>query len=145
VRRSQPVYDTITVVMKRQFGVFIVRWLLNSVGLWIAVRLFGTGYSNVHVTAGTIEFLLAGLIFSIVNTILKPIITILSLPAILFTLGLFILVVNGVLVYISLKIAPDISMSFFNSILTGIVLSLVNYIVSAALNIGSRSAKEVNS
>jgi hypothetical protein len=36
-------------------------------------------------------------------------------------------------------------MSFFNSILTGIVLSLVNYIVSAALNIGSRSAKEVNS
>jgi putative membrane protein len=122
--------------MKRQFGVFIVRWLLNSVGLWIAVRLFGTGYSNVHVTAGTVEFLLAGLIFSIVNTVLKPIITILSLPAILFTLGLL---------YISLKIAPDISMSFFNSILTGIVLSLVNYIVSAALNIGSRSAKEVNS
>jgi putative membrane protein len=131
--------------MKKQFGVFIVRWLLNSVGLWVAVRLLGTGYGNVHVTAGTIGFLFAGLIFSVVNTVLKPIITILSLPAILLTLGLFVVIVNGVLVYISLKLAPGISMTFFNSILTGMLLSLVNYIVSAALEIGSSRLKETHS
>ncbi len=49
--------------MKKQFGVFIVRWLLNTVGLWVAVRLLGTGYSNVHVTAGTGGFFFAGLVF----------------------------------------------------------------------------------
>jgi len=121
--------------MLRQFLVFLVRWVLNSVGLWIAVRLLGTGYQNTEVTAGIFGYLLAGLIFSLINTILKPILVIFALPAILLTLGLFVLVVNGILVYVSLALAPGISMSFFNSILTGILLSLVNYIVSAALEL----------
>lgn len=122
--------------MKKQFSVFVVRWLMNSLGLWIAVRLFGTG-KEIDVTVGIIGFLSAGLIFSIVNSILKPFIVILSMPAILVTLGLFMLIVNGLLVYISLSITPGISMTFLNSILTGIILSLVNYIVSAAVALKS--------
>jgi len=126
--------------MKRQFFVFIIRWVLNSFGLWIAVRLLGTGYDDVDVTAGTWGFLLAGLLFSIINTVLRPITVILSLPAILLTLGLFMLVVNGLMVYISLALSPGISMSFMNSILTGMLLSLINYIVSAALEIRQTSS-----
>lgn len=121
--------------MKQQFSVFLVRWALNSFGLWVAVRLLGTGYDDVEVTAGFWGFVLAGLIFSLVNSFFKPLAVILSLPAILLTLGLFVVVVNGALVYLSLLIAPGISMSFWNSILTGIILSLVNYIVSAAVEI----------
>jgi putative membrane protein len=117
--------------MKRQFTIFIVRWLLNSLGLWVAVRLLGTGYSDVMVSIGVIGFLTAGLVFSIVNAVLRPFIVVLSLPAILLTLGLFMLIVNGLMVYVSLKLVPGISMTFFNSILTGMLLSLVNYIVSA--------------
>lgn len=122
--------------MKQQFLVFLVRWVLNSFGLWVAVRLLGTGYEHVDVTAGVGGFLLAGLIFSIINSILKPLAVIFSLPAILLTLGLFMLVVNGALVYLSLAIAPGIAMSFVNSILSGIILSLINYIVSAAVEVG---------
>lgn len=122
--------------MKRQFLVLIVRWMLNSLGLWIAVRLFGTGYvSGAAVDANMHVFLIAGFIFSIVNAVLKPIVTILSLPAILFTLGLFTIIVNGMMVYISLKLAPNINMTFWNSVLTGLVLSLVNYIVSSVLEL----------
>lgn len=128
--------------MKRQLFVFVIRWVLNSIGLWVAVRLFGTGYENADVTAGIWGFLLAGLIFSIINSVLKPIIVIFSLPAILLTLGLFVLVVNGLMVYISLSLAPGISMSFFNSILTGMLLSLVNYIVSAALELRQANEQE---
>ena len=119
--------------MKQQFLIFIVRWGLNSFGLWVAVRLLGTGYDDSVVTAGIGGFLLAGFIFSIVNSVLKPLAVILSLPAILLTLGLFMLVVNGALVYISLALAPGVAMTFFNSILTGIILSLINYIVSAVV------------
>lgn len=119
--------------MKQQFFVFLVRWALNSFGLWIAARLLGTGYESLDVTAGFWGFALAGLIFSVLNSILKPLAVILSLPAILLTLGLFMIVVNGALVYLSLAIAPGIEMSFGNSILTGIILSLINYIVSAAV------------
>jgi putative membrane protein len=123
--------------MNKHFSIFIVRWLLNSLGLWVAVQLLGTGYNNVEVTAGTIGFLFAGLVFSIVNSVLRPLIIILSLPAILLTLGLFIIIVNGLMVYISLKLTPGITMDFLNSILAGMILSLVNYIVSATLVVKS--------
>ena len=126
--------------MKRQFLVFIIRWILNSFGLWIAVRIFGTGYSNAQLDASLSVFLIAGLIFSIVNGILRPAVIILALPAILVTLGLFTIIVNGLMVYISLKLAPGLQMTFWHSVLTGLVLSLVNYIVSNALDL--RSARE---
>lgn len=121
--------------MKKQFFAFSIRWVLNSFGLWVAVRLFGTGYDDEVVTAGAGGFLLAGLIFSIINSVLKPIVIILSLPAILVTLGLFTIIVNGLMVYLSLKLAPGIHMTFWYSVLTGMILSLVNYIVSSALEL----------
>lgn len=121
--------------MKRQFAVFVLRWLLNSFGIWLAIELFGTGYNKDLMTASFAGFLFAGLIFSIVNSILRPITIILSLPAILLTLGLFTFVVNGLMVYISLKFAPGIQMTFFHSIITGIVLSLINYVMSSLLEL----------
>lgn len=121
--------------MKKQFAVFLVRWILNSFGLWLAVRLLGTGYSEAQFEQGLGIFLVAGLIFSVINSILRPIIIILSLPAILVTLGLFILIVNGLMVYISLKLTPGLQMTFVNSIFTGIILSLINYIVSSVLEL----------
>jgi len=127
--------------MKQQLLVFLIRWALNALGLWIAVRLLGTGYDDVDVTAGFWGFLLAGLIFSVVNSLFKPLLVILSLPAILVTLGLFTIIVNGVLVYLSLMISPGISMSFGNSIITGIILSMVNYIVSVAIAIRSEESR----
>ena len=127
--------------MKQQFLLFLIRWVLNTLGLWVAVRILGTGYDDVDVTAGFWGFLLAGLIFSVVNSLLKPLLVILSLPAILVTLGLFTIIVNGILVYISLLLSPGISMSFGNSIITGIILSLVNYIVSVAIAIRSAESR----
>ena len=121
--------------MKKQFFVFVLCWILNSIGLWVAVRIFGTGYNDTELVASVWAFLFAGLIFSIVNSILRPVVIILSLPAILLTLGLFTIIVNGFMVYISLILAPGLHMTFWNSVLAGIVLSLVNYIVSSALEL----------
>ena len=121
--------------MKRQFVTFVIRWILNSFGLWIAVRILGTGFSDAQVDAGAWVFLLAGLIFSLINAVLRPAVIIVSLPAILLTLGLFTFIVNGLMVYISLKLTPGLTMTFWHSILTGLLLSLINYIVSSALEI----------
>ena len=128
--------------MKKQFAVFLLRWLLNSFGLWVAVRLFGTGYQPSEIDAGLSVFLLAGLIFSLINSLLRPIVIILSLPAILLTLGLFTFVVNGFMVYISLMLAPGLKMTFLFSIITGIVLSLINYIVSSTLELRYETARK---
>lgn len=119
--------------MRRQLHSFVIRWLLNSVGLWLAVKLFGTGYTETP--EGFVVFLVAGLIFSIINATLKPILIILALPALLVTLGLFMFIVNGFLVYVSLKLAPGVDMTFWYSVLSGIVISLVNYIVSNVIDL----------
>ena len=127
--------------MKQQILVFLIRWALNALGLWVAVRILGTGIDDVDVTAGFWGFVLAGLIFSIFNSLFKPLLVIVSLSVILLTLGLFTIIVNGILVYFSLAVSPGISMSFGNSIITGIILSLVNYIVSVAIAIRSEESR----
>lgn len=119
--------------MQRQFQSFLIRWALNSLGLWVAVKLFGTGFTETP--EGFFVFVLAGFIFSVVNATIKPIIVVLSLPALLFTLGLFMFIVNGLMVYVSLKLTPGVSMTFWHSVLTGIVISLVNYIVSNVVDL----------
>lgn len=116
--------------IRRQFSIFLLRWVMNSVGMWIAVRLLG---NTDGATAST--YVLAGLAFSLVNSLLRPVVMILALPAILLTLGMFTLVVNGFMVYIALLLMPLLSMSFFNSIIAGVILSLVNYVVSSALDL----------
>ncbi len=126
--------------MRRQFAIFIIRWLLNSFGLWIAVRLLGSG-EPVDDSSVSI-FLLAGLIFSILNSLLKPIVVILSLPAILLTLGLFMLVVNGFMVWLALGVAPGLHLTFTSSIFAGMLLSLINYIVSSAQELRRMNNKE---
>jgi putative membrane protein len=128
--------------MKRQFLVFLLRWLLNSFGLWIAVRLFGTGYSPDTLNAGTGVFLLAGLIFSLINSVLRPFVIVVSLPAILLTLGLFTFIVNGLMVYISLALTPGLRMTFWHSVITGIILSLINYIVSSVVELREESIRK---
>lgn len=129
---------------QRIWAVMVVRWVLNSLGLWVAVSLLGSSDTDLGTTSAVVVFLVAGLIFSIVNSVLKPIVIILSLPAILLTLGLFTLIVNGLMVYITLALAPEVSMTFGASILAGIIMSLVNYIVSNAFDAGGLYKKELS-
>jgi hypothetical protein cdiviTM7_00170 len=113
---------------------FILRWLLNSFGIWLSVKLFGTGLSQEPLSTMS-AFIVAGLVFSIVNAMVRPIVLILSLPALLITMGLFIIVINGFMVWLALAITPGIGMTFSHAILTGIVLSVVNWVVSGMLQV----------
>ena len=118
--------------MKRQFTLFVIRWVVNAFALWIAVRILSSGdYATSR--AGFSMFLLAGIALSIVNVLLRPFIVVLSLPAILLTLGLFMLVVNVILVYIVFKLIPQIEITFVGAIAAGVVVSLANYVLSGII------------
>lgn len=129
--------------MRKQFAMFLLRWVCNSFGLWIASRLFDGSFHDTGATAAT--FLLAGLVLSLANSILKPIIVVLSLPAILVTLGLFMLVVNGLTVYITLKLVPGLEVGFGVSILVGMIISLINYALSGILELGNKPREKYQS
>lgn len=128
--------------MRRQFAVFLIRWLLNSLGLWVASRLLSdTAFNDTNATTTT--FLLAGLVLSLANSMLKPVVIVLALPAILVTLGLFMLVVNGLMVYIALNLVPHLHIHFFSAIVTGVIISLINYTISGFLELNRDNKKEI--
>ena len=129
--------------MRKQFNVFLLRWALNSLGLLLSVRLLANIGASIGEEETFITILLAGLVFSLVNSLLKPIVLVLSLPAIILSLGLFILFVNGLMVWVSVALVPGIEMTFAAAIVAGIIMSLVNYIVTGLVDI--RSSKEQES
>jgi putative membrane protein len=117
--------------MKGPISRFIVRWLVCGLGLWIAAGIFG-GRISYDSRIGVI--VIAGGILALVNSVLKPIVIILSLPAILFSLGLFMIVINGLMVLVVSWLYPQLQVSGLGvAMLAGMVIGLVNYLVTTIL------------
>lgn len=118
--------------MKRgPMGRFMLRWFVCSLGLWIAAGILG---QRVSYDSRFGVIIVAGLLLAIVNVFIKPIIVILSLPAILFSLGLFMIVINGLMVLIVSKVYTPLEINNFGAaMLAGVVIGLVNYLVSTIL------------
>lgn len=115
---------------------FLVRWLVCSLGLWIAAGLLR---SNITYQDRLEVIIIAGLVLAVINAILRPIIIILSLPAILLSLGLFMIVINGFMVYLVSKLYSQLHITnFWVAILAGMIIGLVNYLVSAILEMRER-------
>ncbi|MCX6805033.1 MAG: phage holin family protein [Patescibacteria group bacterium] len=105
---------------------FLLTWLANFVGLFLAsIFLSGINADGVWVVV------VASLVFGIVNATLRPALTILSLPAIVLTLGLFSLIINALLLYITSAIYPSFQVnSVWSAIGTVLVVWVANYAMS---------------
>ncbi len=110
---------------------FLLRWFVCSLGLWIAAGILGQRI-NYESRIGVI--IVAGFLLAIVNVIIKPVVVILSLPAILFSLGLFMIVINGLMVLLVSKLYSPLQVTNFGAaMLAGMVIGLVNYLVTTIL------------
>ena len=110
---------------------FLLRWFVSGLGLWIAAGLLNGSVSyGDHFSA----VIIGGLVLAAINAVLRPLIVLASIPAILLTLGLFMLVINGFTVFIASKLYHPLQISNFGvAILTGLIIGLVNYLVTAIL------------
>lgn len=113
---------------------FLVRWFVCSLGLWIAAGLLSTSLE--FETSGS-KFgvvVVSGLILAVINSIIKPLVVLLSLPAILLTLGLFMIVINGFTVLLASWLYQPLHVThFWAAMLAGVIIGLVNYLVTAIL------------
>lgn len=108
---------------------FIVRWFVSGLGLWIAASLLGPERLSVGEGFGTIAS--AGFFLALVNMALKPILVVLSFPAIIFSLGLFMLLLNGFLILLASWIYHPLYVKNFGmAIVAGIIVGLVNFLVT---------------
>ena len=114
--------------LKQQLLPFLLRWLVSSFAMWVCIELFAS--TNYNFTDTLWTYILAGLIFSAVNAIVKPFVTLLSLPFIIFTLGLFVLIVNAAMVALTIWLIPGLHIDFGGAILSAIVISVINFLAN---------------
>lgn len=119
--------------MLKHFGArFVARWAVSALGLWIASALLGASHLNYGRSWKAL--LISALVLALVNMALKPLLVVLSIPAIILSLGLFMLVVNGFMILLVHWIySPLFVKNLGWAILAGIILGLVNFLVTKVL------------
>lgn len=115
---------------------FIIRWLVTAVAVGVAVWLV-PGIEVVGGTEAWVAIAIFGLILSLINISVKPIMQVLSLPITVITLGIFYLVVNTLMLYVAAWLANGIFQAgvdiatFGSAFVASIVISIVSGIMNA--------------
>ncbi|MGO4384023.1 phage holin family protein [Specibacter sp. RAF43] len=132
----------------------VVRVLVNAVALWIATVLLpgvtigysaGGGLDTGSATGNTaLAYVFIGLIFGVVNALIKPIVLLLSLPVTIVTLGLFTIVINAAMLWLTSWLSAytpvhfALDSFFWTAILAALIISVVSMLMSGL----TRSARK---
>jgi putative membrane protein len=120
---------------------FFVRVLLNAAGLWVATQVV----PGVSYTGGWLPFLGVALIFGVINATLRPLTKSLTCPLILLTLGLFALIVNGLMLWLTSSLSSAMGLGlhvsgFWAAFWGGVVVSIVSTLLSMFVRAPERRA-----
>jgi putative membrane protein len=117
----------------------LIRVVLNAIAVWVATLLVG----GVDVTTDStgekvLTLVVVGAILGLVNATIKPVVKLLSLPLVILTLGLFALVVNGLLFWLVAAVsnglgAPFHVDGFWSGFWGAIVVSIVSWLLSVVV------------
>jgi len=121
---------------------FAIKVLVNGVAIWVATLLVsgitlggGSGWN----TQKVVTLLWVALIFGVINALIKPVMTILSLPVIVLTLGLFALIVNAAMLELTSWFAGQFSLDFhvdaffWDAVIGAFVITIVTMLVNLVL------------
>ncbi len=106
---------------------FLIHWLVIALALWV------TAFIVPGVTIeSTTALAIAAVVLGLVNALVRPILTILTFPITILTLGLFYLLVNGFTFFLATKVVPGFSVSsYWWAVLGALVVSLVSAFVGS--------------
>jgi putative membrane protein len=114
-----------------------IAWAINLVALWAANAIWGG--VQIH---GWTAYLIGSAVLGIANAVLKPLLTILTLPLIILTLGFFYLLINIAMIALAAWIAPNFSIhGFWTYVGTVLVVWAVNWIGDQVLGDVERRAR----
>ncbi|WP_378734275.1 phage holin family protein [Nocardia brasiliensis] len=116
----------------------LIRLIINAVAIWLAaawvdkIDIISPAENG---NGGKILVLLAvAVVFTVVNALVKPIVKLLSLPLVIVTLGLFLLVINALMLWLTAKITETTDYGlrvdgFWAAVIGGLIVSIVNWIL----------------
>ena len=111
---------------------FLIRWAINSVALYVAIAIVpGISPESTRWFA----LLILGLIFGLLNAIVRPVLKLLTCPLIMVTLGLFVLILNTVLFVLTGWLGSQFHIgftvrNFWSAFLGALVVSVVSYVLT---------------
>lgn len=112
----------------------LVKWLVNTIAIMLAIKFApGIGYRGEWWGV-----LLVGLIFGIVNTFIRPVVKLLTLPFLIITLGLFTFVINAMMLSVTSWISGQFGLGFYvegfkAAFIGALIISVVSLVVSCLL------------
>jgi putative membrane protein len=112
----------------------LLHWLLNAAALWVAAWLL----PGLDFTGTVVQLLLVAAVFGIVNSLIRPILTVLTCPLIVVTLGLFTLVINALMLMLTGALSERWGLGFtvggfWAAFFGGLVVGLVSVLLSLLL------------
>jgi putative membrane protein len=123
----------------------VIQLAINAGALYVAVFLLRPGLNfDFGPSDAWWKFLLVALIFGMVNTFLKPVLRILTLPITLITMGLFLIVLNALLLLLVGAISSELNLGlsvsdFLAAFLGAIVISIVGFVLSMVIGTGRKA------
>ena len=134
--RSKPLFSTTRFNLPNLYNAMnmLIRWLVYSLAIFIAAYLL----PGVDV-AGLAATLVTALVLGLINTVLRPVFLILTLPINLLSLGLFTLVINALLIMLADAIVPGFAVaSFWWALLFGVVLAVIRFALNGIVREASQ-------
>jgi putative membrane protein len=118
--------------MERKRSSFLLRWMVTTVGVLVAANIVdGIRYESI------VGLVVASLLLGIFNSILRPIMFLLSLPLMILTLGLFTFVINGLMLYLVGQIVKSFHVAGFWPAFKGaLVISIVSFLANGLIGRG---------
>ena len=112
----------------------IIRWAINVVALYAAIAIMN-GHGITPQSTNWLSFIWLALIFGLVNALLRPLLTFLTCPLIILTIGLGTLLINTLLFYLSGQIGSAFQVgftvdSFLPAFLGALILSVISFILN---------------
>jgi putative membrane protein len=113
---------------------FLLFWGVNTLVLWVASEVFSSiGFDSLS------ALVVSGLLFGLINATLRPLMIVITLPITLLTLGLFLLVINTLMLMLTAWLVPGFHLAgFWNAVLVSIFVSVLSFIVSVILGVHKR-------
>lgn len=113
---------------------FLIRVVLNAIAIAAAAYVVPG-----IIVSGAAAALMGGLILGFVNAIVKPILILLTLPATLLTLGLFLFVVNAICLALTAALVPGFDINgFWGAFIGALVVTLVSWVLNALVMADAR-------
>lgn len=123
-------------MIKKQIFTFLLRWAASSFGMYLCITWLGTISPDSAETFSEpwMLFALAGLIFSLVNSIVKPIVKLLALPLAIATMGISTIIINTAMVVLTIYLLPGVEMEFWGAFISSAVMSVINAVLNLIIS-----------